>query len=281
MNISENQLSRFVSDERRLIVELLARGILNPSWRCSLGRKHFPSVVSRRFRCLCERRDRTKTIFYKSFFENMSLGVGQIFRLAYDWLGNSPAKVTAVRRSVSPKTVYCYARYFRQLVSAALRESPVRVGGIGVCVEVDEMFVKKNSDGSEVWVIGALDRARHSSFACSVLRSKSPSDIVAAIGESIRARSLLVTDALPSYSLVAQTLALPHTRVNKARGILDRSTRMHTNSIESMWHHLRQFLALRRQVPIDSAIDEFVWRRQNRDNLWDGFLTALAKVDWK
>ena len=90
--ISESELARFVADEHRLIVELLARGIFRPSWTCAHGRDHYPSVTSRQFRCRCIREDSRKTIFYCSFFENTSLPIATVFRLAYDWIADLPVR---------------------------------------------------------------------------------------------------------------------------------------------------------------------------------------------
>jgi hypothetical protein len=279
--ISETELARFTADRHRLIVELLARGILRPTWTCAYGREHFPSVRSCQFRCRCERRDTRKTMFYCSFFENASLPIASVFSVAYDWLLDSSARVCSVRRSVNRNTVSNYYGYCRQPVASSLASVHVRVGGIGISVEVDEMFVSRDSlTGDEVWVIGALERTPERRVSLSVLPSKTPDAIVAALDNAIRPGSLLVTDFLPSYSLVAQTLALPHTRVNKARSYVDHSTRMHTNHIEGTWKHLRLFLARRNHVALADSLAEFVWRRLHREALWDAFLAALSGVDW-
>jgi hypothetical protein len=279
--ISETELARFVADEHSLIVELLARGILRPTWTCACGREHFPTVRSRQFRCRCGRQDRRKTIFYCSFFENTSLPIATVFRVVYDWLLDSSARACSERRSVSENTVGVYYGYCRQLVRSSLVAVPVRVGGVGVCVEVDEMFVRRDAEtGAEVWVIGAVERTAERRLHLSVLHTKTPEAIVSALADAILPGSLLVTDFLPSYSLVAQTLALPHTRVNKARHIVDHTTRMHTNHIEATWKHLRLFLARRNRVALADSLNEFVWRRLHRESLWDAFLAALSAVDW-
>jgi hypothetical protein len=165
--ISESELSRFVADKHRLIVELLARGILRPTWTCAQGREHFPSVQTRRFRCRCERRDAMKSIYYSSFFENTRLTMATIFRIVYDWLSESPVRVCAFRRNVSPNSVGVYYGYCRQLVYSSLATAPVRVGGVGISVEVDEMFVRRDAEtGDEVWVLGALYGRQKDACTC-------------------------------------------------------------------------------------------------------------------
>jgi hypothetical protein len=279
--IFESELSRFVRDEDRLIVELLARGILDASWTCDAGRVHRASVSSRRYRCLCFREDRTKTIYRQSFFEHTHLPIATTFRIAYEWLNDAPVCVSARRLSVSRKTVGEYYRHFRQLVVSSLEFAPVRVGGVGVSVEVDEMFVRRDSQtGHEVWVIGAVERTAEKRIHLSVLRSKTPEDIVAALSDALLPGTLLVTDFLPSYSLVAQALSLPHARVNKTRSFVDPLTRIHTNHIEATWKHLRRFLARRSRVALDVALAEFVWRRLHSQDSWEGLLAAFAAVDW-
>jgi hypothetical protein len=279
--ISESELTRFVKDEDRLIVELLARGILYSYWTCEDGRDHQPSVRSRLFFCYCSRRRISKSIYSRSFFENTRITIAKIFHLAYDWLIGVPATACSLHRAVSKQTVYKYYRYFRQLIESSLSFAPVRVGGIGVAVEVDEMFVRfDRTSKTEVWVIGALERTARKLISLSVLKSKLPEDIVDALSRTILPGSLLVTDFLPSYSLVAKTLNLPHTRVNKTRSYVDPSTRQTTNRIEATWKQLRLFLTNRQNIQIETVLAEFQWRRFHRNNLWEGFLQALATVDW-
>lgn len=279
--ISDYELTRFVENKHRLIVELLARGILDDSLVCKAGRIHHPSVTLMEFRCRCFRVNRRRSIYNKSFFENARLPIATIFRIAHSWLNDEQPCVCACRLSVSRNTVGRYYGYFRQLSEASLGFAPVRVGGIGVCVEIDEMFVKRDPvSDKEVWVIGAVERTPEKRLHLSILKSKTPEDIVYALSEAILPGSLLVTDFLPSYSQVAQTLNLPHTRVNKSRSFVDSSTKMHTNHIEATWKHLRRFLGRRSRVKLDVALAEFVWRRENAQDIWEGFLKSLAKVDW-
>ena len=262
--ISESELSRFVADRHRLLVELLARGILDSRLACEAGRVHRPSVTSRQFRCQCFRVDRRKSIYHRSFFANTSLPIATVFRVAYSWLVDEQVGVSANRLTVSRKTVGVYYGYFRQLAVSALEYAPVRIGGVGVSVEVDEMFVTRDKvSGDEVWVLGAVERTAAKRLCLSILPSKSPEDIVSALSDALLPGSLLVTDFLPSYSLVARALNVPHARVNKSRSFVCPSTRMHTNHIEATWKHLRRFLARRPRVALDIALAEFVWRRQN------------------
>jgi hypothetical protein len=222
-----------------------------------------------------------KSIYYSSFFENTRLTMATIFRIVYDWLSESPVRVCAFRRNVSPNSVGVYYGYCRQLVYSSLATAPVRVGGVGISVEVDEMFVRRDAEtGDEVWVLGALERTPERRLHLSILHTKTPEAIVASLSDAILPGSLLVTDFLPPYSLVAQTLSLPHTRVNKSQSFVDPSTRIHTNHIEATWKHLRLFLSRRNRVALGESLAEFVWRRLNAGRLWEGFLQTLSSIDW-
>lgn len=159
--------------------------------------------------------------------------------------------------------------------------NPVKLGGIGTAVEVDEMFVKYDEiTGSEVSILGAVEKTGRKWLYMSVIRSKNTTTIVNSLSDHILPGSLLVTDNLASYSRVAKVLNVPHARVNKSRTFVDRASRIHTNTIEGVWKHLRRFLSNHQTLELETAINEFVWRKNNKDGLWEAFLDSMASIEW-
>lgn len=278
---TEYEIRRYTADEDRLIAELIARKIIHNEWVCEFGRTHIASVSARCFRCRCGRHDRSRSLFYGSMFDGTKLGPGDVLLLVYEWLSDCTIAATARRTGRALSTVSRFYAHFRRTVCEELTVAPVKLGGLGVTVEIDEMLLRKNrTTGEDLWVLGAVERTEHQRVHLAVLASKSVDDIVAALAHSILPGSLLVTDFLPSYTAVAVQLRCPLIRVNKSRSLVDPATRMHTNTIEGLWALLRKFIKVRQHIALQSVLGEFSWRRANREDAFEQFLQALSKVEW-
>ena len=57
----------------------------------------------------------------------------------------------------------------------------------------------------------------------------------------------------------------------------------HTNSIEGTWNALKMKVPIRNRTEemVEGHLFEFIWRRQQKYNLWIGFLNALKKVHFE
>jgi hypothetical protein len=272
---TEDQLNSFLYDQTALISELVVRRILHSSLPCDLGAHHLPSVPSRRFVCRCSRRRVTRSIFTNSFFSNVKLPVHVVFKLSYDWLCSLSVSVTSVRRGVRRGTVSALYGHNRQLVAHSARLAKHRVGGYGVTVQVDEMFLPAH----DCWILGVVEVGT-GRVALFTLANRDASSIHTRLQSVIDSCTRLVTDALPSYVQVARLLGCVHHVVNKSVQYVGNALRVHTNHVESLWRVLRAFLSGKTHIELGLLIEEFAWRQNNKSDLWSAYLHALSTVDY-
>ena len=65
--------------------------------------------------------------------------------------------------------------------------------------------------------------------------------------------------------------------VNHLTYFEDPVTQVHKNTIEGTWNAIKRRISIRRRnkEDLNTNLMEFVWRRQNNRNLWEGLLRAL------
>jgi hypothetical protein len=278
---THSEFERFVANEDRLIAELIVRHIIHDSWVCPFGRAHGPCLPSRNFRCRCNRQDHKKSLFYGSIFDTSKLSPAEVLSIAYEWLSDSSVSSTARRTGHARYTVSRFYGYFRQIASSMVEYSQVKLGGLGVIVQIDETIIRKDKEtGKDIWVVGAIEKSTEQKVHIGILRSKSTKDIISALSNSIRPGSFLVADFMPSYAEVSRRLKCQLVRVNKSRTRIDKSTRMNTNTIEGLWPILHKFDKARKGIPLQDILDEFTWRRIYRKDMFEHFLKGLGSIEW-
>jgi len=108
---------------------------------------------------------RTNTSIRKdSFFERSGLPLDKLIDLIYYWLLELPHVAIQHELQVDKQTVTDWANFLREVCSTELVRNPVRLGGPGHTVAVDETLVAKQKPGNQQgipvaakWVFGAVD----------------------------------------------------------------------------------------------------------------------------
>ena len=70
--------------------------------------------------------------------------------------------------------------------------------------------------------------------------------------------------------------------VDHSKTFKDPITGAHTNHIEGTWHALKQKIPKIDHNPkkVDDYIFEFMWKRQNKNNLWNQLIECLASTSY-
>jgi len=108
---------------------------------------------------------RTTTSIRKgSFFERSGLPLDKLIDLIYYWSLELPHAAIQNELQVDKQTVTDWANFLREVCSTELVRNPVRLGGPGHTVAVDETCVAKRKPGNQQgrpvpakWVFGAVD----------------------------------------------------------------------------------------------------------------------------
>ena len=185
----------------------------------------------------------------------------------------------------SSNTICAYFKYFRQLVGDSLDELDFCIGGEGVEVELDESkFGKRKYNRGHavegVWVLGGVERTSERKVFLVSVHDRSQETLEDVISKHVFPGSIILTDLWKGYSGLSKHFDYTHNTVNHSRNFIDPITSTHTNTIEGTWAGVKMGIPKRNRVKdeIDDHLFEFIWRRTNEIDLWNGFLNALRDV---
>ncbi|CAG8606005.1 4073_t:CDS:2, partial [Scutellospora calospora] len=90
------------------------------------------------------------------------------------------------------------------------------------------------------------------------------------IEDHVEKGSIVHTDCWKGY-LGIEDLGVTHKSVNHSKNFTDPITGVHTNTIEGLWNGIKLQIAPRNRNKnlIKDHLLEFIWRRINKDKLWD------------
>lgn len=103
-----------------------------------------------------------------SFLEGSNLPLETFVQL-YFWVYQTPVMKCSVMTKVSQSTAVIWYGYFQGICSKQLLKNPIKLGGSGVVVEIDESVISKmkHHRGRRIpqrWVFGGIDTASKIGF---------------------------------------------------------------------------------------------------------------------
>lgn len=108
--------------------------------------------------------------------------------------------------------------------------------------------------------------------------------LLAIIEEHVAEGSIIYTDCWKAYDAIPKVLGMDHMTVNHSKHfkdpVKDPETGVDTNIIEGMWNGIKLQLSPRNysKDQVEGCIDEVLWRRQHKDNLWKAFMDLLKNT---
>ncbi len=201
---------------------LFPRGI-----RCPKCQRRYSSKVGERFFCkICRLKFSLKRC---TPFAHSKLSYEQLWELLRCWLNELSFEDTEATMELSHVTVRRWYRRFNALIPA----ERVRLGGT---VEVDEAFIGRQRHRNQQIVVGAIERyARQVVFRTIPDREQETLDRF--LLWHVDRKSLVCTDAHPSYTNITEFFGYGHSVVNHSLGHFGI-----TNQIENTWMRLRRFI---------------------------------------
>ncbi|ETV81269.1 hypothetical protein H257_05833 [Aphanomyces astaci] len=132
-----------------------------------------------------------KSIRAGSFFAKSKLPLTTLLRLLYAWASHKPAKTVMDEEGVSTDTACNWYNYCRDICSAEMLASEMKIGGEGHVIEIDETSLKKKSKygRGEVhpdrWLFGSVDRATKRWFGILVGEDRTKPTLLALIKKHV------------------------------------------------------------------------------------------------
>jgi transposase-like protein len=179
------------------------------------------------------------------------------------------------------ETVSDYLKFYRDLVGSSFEDENDQIGGPNIVVEIDEAkFGKRKYHRGHkvegVWVVGGVERTAEKKIFVKVVRDRSSEILSQIILEHVKNGSVVFSDMWKGYNDLKR-LGFIHKTVNHSKNFKDPETGVHTNTIEGTWNGIKLGIPPRNRNKdsVSGHLIEFVWRRKNEANLWNGLLNAL------
>jgi transposase-like protein len=277
-----SRLQHLFSDEEICVTFLLSEGILYGPQACgACGRE---TVRHKKvYQCRSKGCRKSVSILKESFFSGGRLSVNLVMQIAYLWLLNMPSSGIRNYTGHSSATIASYLKHLRQLVSDHIRSSDLQIGGEGVIVEVDESKFgkRKYNRGHQVegvWVVGGVERTGERLAFLETVQDRSANTLLDIIQRNVLPGTIIYSDLWKGYSSIQEICGLQHHTVNHSTHFVDPDTGVHTNTIEGTWNGIKLCVPPRNRNEEDMEwhLGEFIWRRQNQDDMWGAFLRCLA-----
>ena len=87
-----------------------------------------------------ERHKRKQSVRQNSFLENSKLELNEFIILAYTWALGASSAMQEIMCGLSKVTVVQWNQWFRDICSKHLLRNPIRLGGIGITVQIGNEF---------------------------------------------------------------------------------------------------------------------------------------------
>lgn len=282
-------MMKLVSSEGAAVNFLIESGVFQTSTSCPIenctGRRR---VIGERKRMRCNVCKKENSIRTGTFFALSKLSCAEILLVCYFWLANVSVSTCLKMTGMSPNTVCDFYRYCRQLVSDSIDEEDVIIGGEGVVVQIDECkFGKRKYHRGRrvegVWVFGGVEVTTERRVFLRVVETRDENTLLETITRHVAPGSVIYSDCWRAYSNINIKLGFQHETVNHSRFFKDPITGVHTNMIEGTWNGIKVGIPARNRTrsDFDEHLWEFIWRRRNQNNLWDGFIKALKEIEYQ
>ena len=164
-----------------------------------------------------------------------------------------------------------------------------KLGGFGKVVEMDESFfagapkfnrgrrLGTSWEDDEKWVFGLVQRDSLNCVLKQVPSNRSRKTLLPIINKHCLEGTIFHSDGWKAYGKLADQLDLEdclHFPVNHSSNYVDPDTGAHTQTIEGLWSHVKDFLPVRGMKPHDlhSYLGWFMWDRNCREMRRDIFI---------
>lgn len=243
------------------------------------------------FRCSNQGCRARHSLIINSFFENLHFPLYKYIFIFYYWASQTPLHIAVEHLGISLVSLISHYNFCRDICSWKLIQQPIRLGGPGIVVQIDEsVFVKaKYNIGHAMqrqqrWVFGIYDTITKQGYITFV-NSRDEATLLPIIEQVVIPGSIIHSDQWAAYNGISR---LPHPQpyqhltVNHSVNFVDPQTGVHTNQVESMWARAKRRFKIMNgtyEHLIPSYLDEFMWRErfgQNASTAYDNLLADIA-----
>jgi len=224
------------------------------------------------FNTNCSKRYSKISIRTGSFFAKSHLELKKWIYVMYLWaIGTSEAN-SCLQVNVSPRVMVDIYNFFREICSFYFEKYPIKLGGEGQVVEIDEscllLKVKDHpgrSPAKPMWVFGIVERNDHDDASIGymeIVEKQDAATLIPIIQKVVLPSSTIHSNEWESYRSL-QSQNYEHKSVNHSITFVDKKTGIHSQAIESYWskhkYMIKKMKSCNRKM-LKSYLYEMMWR---------------------
>lgn len=279
-------------DEEKAKIYLIQNDILRMQIPCPYcGILNNWNLKNKSIRCTRYNCHKSYSVLLNTFFENAKLPLNKILLLAYLWILRMPVTSAVEMCNISNQSACDYYEYFENLVADEISDTIGKIGGQNVIVEIDESKFgsRKYYRGHHVegtWIVGGVERTPERKLFAVAVEDRSTDTIKYILENYVEPGSQIFTDYWKSYdtaiteiNFVYEYEVFTHHKINHSETFVAENGD-HTNTIEGTWNGMKCTMTTTQKGKAKCPIHilTFIWRRQNKGNLWNSFLSSLKNL---
>ena len=131
-----------------------------------------------------------------------------------------------------------------------------------------------------MWVVAGVERTPEKKLFCVEVENRNSDTLTNILSTYVLPGSIFFTDCWAAYNSACENVEMEHFTVNHSENFVNPLDGTHTNTIKGSNNALK--IVIKPQHRVKKNINEhlwyFIWRRQNKKDLWGGFLKALKEL---
>lgn len=235
----------------------------------------YKSELGLNWRCTnscCTHYETTLSLFHNSFHHNSSISVVKHLKIIYYLIKKVKQQSISEFVGVDRKTIGNIKKKIVLLIKKYFEDNPIRLGGIGKTVQVDETKLNYNvkshrGRGPEApdWALTMVDISTTPArgFA-KMISDRSAETLISNIEQVVRPRTHIQTDEWAGYRPLSQMNIFSHSTITHKYNFVDPITGVHTQQVESFNNKIKTDIKTQRGV---------------RKNLRENFLSFFSFLD--
>lgn len=278
---SEKKLKGIFETECDAIKFAYENNIILPVNSCPRDGFSVSQVSKTQFKCRKKSCRKIISSYTDTVFEKMKLPINDFFRVCYLWLAKVSFMSIITITGHSSHTVERIISKIIKRLSTEIEESTVKIGGIGVEVQLDESKFgkRKYNRGHRIegaWVFGGVEKTKERKFFAVVVETRDAQTLNDLIIKHVLPGSIVITDGWKGYNMFKKNTDFIHHLVNHSISFKNSESK-NTNTIEGTWNGVKRNVPVRCRVKarLPGRLMEFIWRRQKKNDLWNAFIELL------